>query len=252
MDMTKLIEDYIASKKDSWSPSTQSSERYRLRGIEFEMLTDPELLWKHLADKKLKPYAVKTAFIRAGELLEFAMSIGAIKAGQNKLKFWMNANANKFKHAYKPKAVSISFEDALKLIATMPDEENRTEAERLLFTGLRVSERADENGQVTGKGGYHREVPIAKELGPSSYTSNRTTLYRHLKKLGLTPHMLRKLSATKFAECGGDIPDLMKQFGWRSTQMAAIYVQAQKQKEINAELSKLMPNRKPKGDKGDK
>lgn len=42
----------------------------------------------------------------------------------------------------------------------------------------------------------------------------------------LTPHSLRRTAATWSAAAGGDIPELMQSFGWRTAQMAADYIQS--------------------------
>lgn len=247
--MNELIEAYIESKKESWSPSTMKSEGYRLRGITKEHLTDPAALYSYLKDeRKLKPYPLKTAFVRVGELVDFAMQTGVLPEGRNLVKAYMSEHANKFKQAYRPKSVGITFEEAAARINKIEDQGIREKALELLFTGMRVSESktVTDDGIVEGKGGWHREVPLAKEMRARDFNRHRSTLYRHLKKIGLTPHMLRKLFATKLVEEGAREADLMKLMGWRSSAMAAVYVQAQREKELNEAIRRLVPKKEKK------
>lgn len=247
LDLAKEIERYIDSKKSAWSPSTLNSEKYRLRGVTQEQLADPAALFAYLKDeRKLKAYPLKTAFIRAGELVDFLMSEGKIPQGVNAVKLYMRENANAFKHAYAKKAVDVTFEEAAERINKMENEELRKKALQLLYTGMRYAESLTLNSenQVVGKGGWHREVPMAKDVPADGYEASYTTLYRHLKKLGLTPHMLRKLCATKLVELGAQEADLMKIMGWRSSQMASIYVQAKRERSLMTELKKELTNGK--------
>jgi integrase len=254
MDFNQLIESYIKSKAKAWSDSTLQSERYRLRGLTAELLTDPEKLWDYLTiERGLKPYAAKTAFIRAGELLEFAMKTGKLPKGPNVLKEWMQENARKFKSVYKRKPVGITFDEALKRIMSIEDRGIREKAFELLATGMRVNESMTltATGEVQAKGGGTRIVPLATEYKAESFNKSVATLRRHLKPLGLTPHMLRKLCATKARELGADLPDLMARFGWRSAQTASIYLQAEKEAELNKKLTSILAEIK-KGDRNGK
>ncbi len=243
VNMESLINEYVDSKSESWSDSTMHSERYRLRGIAFELLTEPKALWDFLTtERNLKPYAAKTAFIRSGELLEFAMKKGYVKKGPNVLKEWMQENAKKFKHAYKRKPVGITFDEAMARIMKIEDHGVREKAFELLATGMRVNESLtlNEAGEVQAKGGGTRIVPLAKDYRAENFDKSIATLRRHLKEHGLTPHMLRKLAATKARELGADIPDLMQRFGWKSAQTASIYLQAEKEKELNDKMKSLL------------
>ena len=244
-----LINEYVDSKSEAWSDSTMNSERYRLRGIKLELLTEPQDLWDYLTkERELKPYAAKTAFIRAGEMLEFAMKKGYFKKGPNVLKEWMNEHAKKFKNAYKRKPVGITFDEAMVRIMKIEDHGVREKALELLATGMRVNESMtlNENGEVQAKGGGTRIVPLAKEYKAENFDKSISTLRNHLKLHGLTPHMLRKLAATKARELGADIPDLMARFGWKSAQTASIYLQAEKEQELNDKMRSLLGSKKGK------
>src|SRR5690606_29283571 len=152
----ELVKAYLDSKKDSWSPASLRSEGYRMRVLSFDLIQDPVALWKHVTEvKRMKPYTVKTLFIRAGELLEFAMERGDLPHGPNVIKNWMSRNASKFKHAYDKKKVPMTFEEAQRRIMTLEDEGIREKALQLLATGMRFTESTtlDKDGRVEGKGG---------------------------------------------------------------------------------------------------
>lgn len=248
-DLPALIDAYIANraKVDEWAESTQKSERYRLRALEsLSLLTTPDELWSSLTkDKGLKPYAAKTAMIRAGDFLEYLMGKGVVaKMDANPIRAWMRNPPKSFRTAYKPKTVMMTFEEAKERIHTIEDDGIRQKALQLLATGMRVTEsdNVDDEGCVVGKNGEAREVRMAKRYTAEKYDKHRATLWRHLKKVGLTPHMLRKICATKYAQMGCQEADLMKLMGWKTSSMATIYVQAQRQDEMaekmEAEMSK--------------
>jgi integrase len=247
--VTAIIERYLASKAGSWSAATLKSERSRLTGVTLELLQDPAALYTFLKDEReLAPYSLRTAFIRAGEVVEFAMSQGDLKSGENKVKRFMEERAKLFKHVYQKKHVEVTFEEAAQRIAKMENESSRARALELLFTGMRWAESESfEDGKVVAKGGATRSVALSANVNHVEYEANYTTFYRHLKKVGLTPHMLRKLCATKVVERGADVADLMKMFGWTNSNTAMIYVQAQKEKELVAAMAKLLPKESKNG-----
>ncbi len=232
MNLAKLIEAYVKSKSGRWSEKTVKMEQYRLKDIKEEHLKSGQVLYDYLVnDRKLKPYTVKNLFTRVADLVEFAIRKGVLPvADGNSVRSFIEEHANKFKNVYVPKTVAISFDEAMQRIEQIKDEDSRDKAYELLFTGMRVSESLTLDGEhkVETKGGGHRDVPLARGQEAVEYTKNRTTLYRHLKKVGLTPHMLRKLCATQLVEDGAQEADLMKAMGWRSSQMASIYVQARR------------------------
>ena len=240
MDMQKLVTSYLESKKDSWSESTLRSERFRMKVLTAEHLANPQALYDQLLSEERKPYSIKTTFVRAGELAEFAIEQGLL-SGPNKVKEFIEKQARLFKRAYVPKTVDMTFEQAVELIEKLPNEHDRAKATELLFTGMRFSESLTltEDGRVETKGGGFREVSLAKDMVHKPFTRCHSTFYKNLKKVGLTPHMLRKLCATKLASLGATEADLMKIFGWRNSQMASIYVQAQREAEFRDKLNML-------------
>lgn len=228
--MEQLIKDYINSKTNAWSPTTLKSEQHRLKflvGQSLDVLNQPETIYNDLKGRGMKPYAIKTTFIRVGELAQFALEAGKMKAPTNTIKAWYRANANKFKHVYEPSAVGLSFEEAKAKIDQIDDLGAREAAMSLLVTGVRAKELLTmaPDGSVVGKGGMKRTPPTAKEFR-TDWDRSYTTLRYHLNKVGLNAHDLRKVCARTLAEQGATITDLMHFFGWRSPQMAINYIEA--------------------------
>lgn len=253
LDLQELILAYLDTQKNNWSENTLRSEKYRLRGVTLEMLMEPELLWKFFKAKGSKPYAIKTAFIRAGEVFEYLMEKGHLPRQENPPKAFMKSEAKRFKHAYNPAKVEMTFEEACERIGKIENDVVREKAIQLLGTGMRYEEstKVGADGKVVGKGGYEREVPLAKELAVEGFDISYATVLRHLKKVGITPHMLRKLCATKHVAEGAQEADLMKLMGWRTSQMAAVYVQERRANELAEKMRQSLPKKKKK-EKGSK
>ncbi len=248
MKMEELVEIYIESRKESWSDTTFKNERYRLRGVTIAMLHDPKALWDYLTkDRKLKPYSAKIAFVRAGEVLEYAIREGLMKRGPNVIKDWMRDHENKFKNSYVKKEVELTYDEALSRIHRIERDDIREKALQLMGTGMRYKESTTltKSGRVVGKGGLVRDVPGGKEM-QNDFGLSYHTFLRHLKLIGLTPHMLRKLAATKAKEMGASDADMMKAFGWKTNSMLAQYEQAHRQKELADNLLSALKIKKGK------
>jgi integrase len=70
---------------------------------------------------------------------------------------------------------------------------------------------------------------------PSSPRPAASTFRYHLNKVGLKPHTLRKLCASKLARQDKiKEQDLLKVFGWASMETASIYLQAKNNEELAA------------------
>jgi len=219
---------YIESKQNSWSPSTIKSERARLASIPDKYLPDdPKGFHAHCLTVGMKPYTIKTLFIRAGELVSFGWP-----STPNKYKQFMQANAKLFKHAYQPRRPGLTFQEAVASIKAKLPEAEACMALSLLASGLRISEaNCVVNGTVIGKGGRPRQVANA----PKVYIDTHK-LRVALKRINLTPHMLRKLAATHAVEVGAREADLLAIFGWRSAQTASYYVQETRAREVASKL----------------
>lgn len=226
--MNKIKQAYLQSKQDSWSYASYKSEASRLASIPDAYLpADPQGLYEHLVKANYKPYTIKTLFIRASELVDFGYP------GQpNEFKRFMRDRARLFKNVYSPKRPPMDFATAVARIKTELSPELAAQALALLSSGLRISEaNAVKIGVVIGKGNKSRQVYNAPTV-----TIEPHKLRRALKPLGLTPHSLRKLAATRAVELGAREADLLAIFGWSSMQTAGYYVQATNSASVAAKL----------------
>jgi integrase len=228
--MKQKIEDYIASKQLAWSPSTLSSERSRLLKLAPHIELGPRALYDKLIEDSA-PYTVKTSFIRISALMEW-MNV------ENEFKDFMQSHARLFKHSYKREVLKLDYEEAFKRINSIEEDVVRAHCLFLLKSGLRISEsyKVDGDGYVEGKGGKRRKVLVRapEQLAPA---------YRvraALREVGLKPHSLRKLLATKLFRAGFDGVDICKIFGWSNLQTAMNYLQADGDSELASRLAEVV------------
>lgn len=226
--MSKIKEQYLLSKRDSWSYASYKSEASRLASIPDAFLpNDPAGFYEHLVKASYKPYTIKTLFIRASELVDFGYPNQS-----NKFKQFMRERARLFKAVYSPKRPPMDFAAAVARIKAELTPELAAQALALLSSGLRISEaNAVKFGAVIGKGNKSRQVYNAPQV-----TIEPHKLRRALKPLGLTPHSLRKLAATRAVELGAREADLLAIFGWASMHTAGYYVQATNSASVAAKL----------------
>jgi hypothetical protein len=212
--LSKHIDAYLKDHETAWAPTTMQSEAPRLRARSSELKHGPAHLYEVLQSEGMKPYAIKTLFVRVCKL-EAWVNKGS------EFREWMKKHNNRFKHAYVKEDIGITFEQAVERINTL-DEPYKTLALEMLQTGLRTCELDQiENGMVIGKGAKRRPV-----FGTISLTVPRHVLRAKLKAVGLKPHTLRKLCATRLAERGASPQDLCKVFGWSSITTAYQYLQS--------------------------
>ena len=215
-----IVEDYIKAHETAWSPATLKSERSRLKI--FCATETPEELYQR-ASAVLKPYALKTLFIRVSHMEEWAQAQWGYKK-------FMKTHRNRFKYVYDRKEVGVSYADACRAIGEIKEERAAALAHDLLATGLRISEAYRVNdGLVTGKGGKTRRVYGTIRAGVPAQQ-----LRAQLKAVGLKPHDLRKLCATRLAERGATAADLCKVLGWSSIQTAYRYLQPLEDSKLRA------------------
>lgn len=232
MQLTKeQVLAYIGSKKFAWSKATQRSELARLLANLDLLNQGPEAV---IAQSTLKAYSLKTLFIRAGELFAFC------NITPNRYKDYLRHNALQFKNSYERVVVEVSYESAREKISKLTDERIKRVAFAILSSGLRSSEalKYDGSGQVLGKGAKRRDVFIDDNLAAEGISYMQ--LYRGLKRVGLKPHDLRKLAATKLAGCGVREADLMTVFGWSSMQTASYYLQSKHKNELKTLVNSVL------------
>lgn len=243
--MEKLYAKYIKAHESKWSETTVRSEGFRLKGVTLTHIKEPARLYKFLQDRGLSQYAIKTAFLRASHFSDWLVAEGHLKT--NEVKHYYNEHSKKFKHVYAKKPVNVTFADAVNRINQIDVADIREKALQLLMTGMRFGESMSLNkdGQVVGKGNIVRTVPLADQFSAAEFKKTYGALHKQLKKVGLTAHMLRKICATEHAKQGATEADLMSIFGWRTSNMAHLYVQAQRTQALTDTLvDKLKKARK--------
>lgn len=213
--MKLQIQNYIESKVNAWSETTLRSEFNRLKAVTPYLHLPADEFYNALKSQ-YSPYSLKTLMLRASKFKEFY--------GDYTYKAFMQTNARLFKYVYISKPVNSTFEAARTKIALIQDPEVRKIASLMLSTGMRIHEalKYDGSGQVIGKGGKPRRI-YSRETASSQLTYLQ--VYRAMKLVGLKPHDLRKLAASKLAASGLAEADLMEVMGWSSIQTASRYLQ---------------------------
>ncbi len=224
-----LIEKYIESKIFRWAKTTLYTEHSRL--VAHAKLTDLEPLkaFVQLRDGGMKPYAIKTTLMRIADYYQWLIDNNHKPIGPNPFKIFFRSHANLFKYSYQPERLEITYAEAKERIEGIVDEHMRAAARQLLESGLRSCElKTISHEQVIGKGGKPRDVFLSPDLKSFRYKGSYAQLYYALRKVGLKPHMLRKLCATEFSRQDGvDNIDVKESFGWSSMETAAKYLQPQ-------------------------
>jgi integrase len=226
--MKALIDQYIAAHKLSWAESTLKSERSRLYAVADVLDGDAEKLWTALVNRQIKPYARLTAFIRVVSFYDWLITNG-LCAHANYYTNFQKRNRRLFKNVYKKRLPNISYRDADRLINQFKDSEVREAARFLLQTGTRVCEASTvQNDSVVGKSNKSRQIYLSSNQKGFDTRLVYPRLYRALKGVGLTPHMLRKICLTRLVELGVSPFELTEIAGWASVNTAASYIQVNK------------------------
>lgn len=228
MSNINVKEAYLNSKANSWSYTTYKGEASRLASIPDQYLpNNPQGFYRYCVETGYKPYTIKILFIRAAQLAGFGWPKQA-----NEFQAFMRENARLFKNAYSPKRPPMDFATAVTRIKAELSPELAQQALALLSSGLRISEaNIVVNGTVVGKGNKSRPVYNAPKV-----TIEPAKLRRALRPLGLTPHSLRKLAATRAVALGAREAELLAMFGWASMQTASIYVTAANTADLAKQL----------------
>lgn len=226
--MIEHLEAYLKDHETAWSPTTLKSESSRLRRA-LSISQVPSELYERLL-KTHKPYTIKTTFIGLSRLEKWCAERGHIKKSMGFHEF-VRKHRNKFKHVYDRVPVACTYDQALSRIGELR-EPYKTAAMELLKTGLRISEPARvAQGCVVGKGGKKRRV-----FGEITTVVPKSTLHAKLQAVGLKPHDLRKLFATRLAERGAAPADLCRVMGWSSLETAYRYLQPKDDQKIEEML----------------
>ena len=231
--MKTQIDLYIESKKYSWSDSTKRSERARLNSLSRGKHTCPEKMYEHLVNKNMKVYSIKTAFLRLKSFHDFLIESG-VTDGPNLFSQFIQKNARLFKYAYERKSVEMSFSEGVKRCKTIRNDSCRRKALEIIGSGLRLSEHRAfdrDNGRVKGKGGKTRNIHIPDIKGSRRDYSD-TTFRRELARVGLRPHDLRKLYATRLLQDGMNIVEVARLLGHTSITTTEKYIQDLNEKDL--------------------
>lgn len=220
--LSQKIEAYLKDHETAWSYTTLRSERSRLNSCLHKLDAGPEALYAWALARPMKPYAIRTLFVRVTQLEAWSGESTVYRT-------WFRRHKNTFKHVYTRNEVGIPRVEAIKRIEQL-DEHTRETALSLLTTGLRISEmqRATE-GSVVGKGGKRRKV-----YGTIKASVPVWELRAKLKTVGLKPHDLRKLCATELALRGATAADLCAIMGWSSITTAFRYLEPREEHKLRA------------------
>ncbi len=220
--MKELIAGYLKAHETAWAESTLKSERSRLTQLAPLLHLEPEALFAKLLEQGKKPYTIKTTFIRLTDLEQWAKL-------EPRFARYMEEHGRRFRSVYAPEQVKVTFEEAHRRIMELKGSV-QLHALGLLQSGVRLTESYNiDDGKVIGKGGKTRKV-----YGKIKETVPKATLARHLKAVGLKPHTLRKLCATRLVEKGATAADLCKVFGWSDISTAYYYLQGKDEKKLES------------------
>lgn len=208
-----MIEQYLESKKYAWSPSTIKTVRAKLNSTKHLLNRKPEEAFEELS-KKYSTYTTKQYLIILG-------GYDGWKSNSDRFGRFVRDNKRLFRSAYKKRKVGLSYEEAARAISAIQDDETRRTCEFLLRSGLRISEAYCATSTVLGKGNKTRSVFVKAPRRLASQSKVR----RALAVVGLRPHDLRKLCATRLVEKGVSPQDLCEIFGWSNIQTAYHYLQ---------------------------
>lgn len=241
--MINLINEYIQYKSIGWSLTTIRSERFRLKKIQLDELYNPRAAYVRL-NTILKPYSLKTLFIRMASLHDWLLKTKQSNIATNPYKEFIVDNPRLFNKAYQKEIINITFDEALKRLQQISNLPIREHAIHLLKTGLRFNESlTEQNGYVLGKGSKARKV-FSDDItyNPALITYTYSTFRRELKKVGLKPHTLRKLFATRLVQRGVSAGDLLHILGWSTSTTAFNYLQARKDTELTTIIQEAISN----------
>lgn len=220
--MREHIEAYLKDHETAWAESTIKSESSRLRRLSNVLDNSPQDLFAILSKQGKKAYTIKTTFIRLVDLERWAKL-------EPRYANYMEKHERRFRHLYEKEEIEITFEEAKRRIMEL-EGKSRQHALGLLQCGVRLTESYNvTDGRVVGKGGKVRKV-----YGTIKETEAKSTFARKLKAVGLKPHTLRKLCATRLAEKGATPADLCKIFGWSSIETAYQYLQSKEDSKLAA------------------
>lgn len=235
---------YLEYHEFAWTKATYNSEKSKVKTlvdlIRIVGLSGNEL-YKALKQEGYKPYSIKALMQRAGALYEFGLNHKIVPYGVNPFSDFLKRNAQLFRNSYQPVKVGMDFDDAQTKINAIQDINMKKFCMALLHSGLRIQESYKVNykdSTVIGKGGKLRKVYFKYdgEIPPPSQYAVRATL----TSLGLKPHDLRKLLATRLARHGLTHRDIMEVMGWNSIETASKYFQPELAEKLKSKIQEAI------------
>jgi len=239
----QLYDSYLDFHRTAWTDACYKSEAARLKKIIHIIKTEAGLsgneLHKALIKRAYGTYTIKTMLIRAASYYDHGAKKGVFPSITNPFKDEMQRSRTAMNRAYRPERLKIDFDKAKELINTITDTGIKDFCLALLHSGLRIDEAYNVNHEtksVVGKGGIERTVFFDYQGPlPSEYRVRSA-----LKELGLKPHSLRKLLATKLSRNGFSHADIKRIFGWSSIATADKYFQSKMDDQIRESLKEAL------------
>lgn len=231
------IAKYIEEHKNAWSPTTARSVRYTLQGVAEHIDGNPDKLWDYL-QKHQAPYTRVTTWTRVIKYWSWVLEKGEKSHEDNLYSQFRKRNARSFKHTYERKPSSLSFQEVKSRLSKIEDEAVRKKALELLDTGMRYTESLTlRDGVIVGKGGKRRDVLNMPHVEGPVFDRSYQTFWRHLKTVGLTPHILRKVLANHLAHSDEfNLFDLCDLFGWADPKTARSYVAPKRKNKLKEKM----------------
>lgn len=242
----ELYYSYLTYHDRIWDDKTYASESSKLktivrimrisglRGVDF---------YGQLKAEGYKPYTIKAFVQRAASLYKHGQEQKIVDAFSNPFSDLLARSPQLFRNAYKPERLKMDFDEAQRRIKTIEDEALREMCMALLKSGLRIHEAYKvnyETSSVIGKGDKERftafSFPKHLEM-PSEYHVRGA-----LQKLGLKPHSLRKLLATKLSRSDLRHADIMQVMGWSSIATASKYFQPLNEEQLKQKMKEITDN----------
>lgn len=235
---------YLDYHDKLWDSSTYRSESSKTKSI-IELIEKAGgfsgvELYKLMLAEGYKPYTIKVFFQRAGAMYKFGMSNGIVPNFNNPYSDFIMSSAHLFRNAYKTERLKLDYDEALIRINTIPNIEVRDFCIALLRSGLRINEAYKinyETSSVVGKGDKERFVVFSYE---HKSMPSESMVRRELAKIGLKPHSLRKLLATKLSRSNMTYTDICAIFGWSSLATAQKYLQPLKENQLKQKMKEIL------------
>lgn len=242
MKHEELIDNYVEAHESLWAYSTWRSTRSRLKHIRSALDLKPDALYSELKGiYQLAPYTIKTTLSIVSSYFDWLVEQGHRK-GNPFLGFKKKLHrVGSQRNAYKKRIIGLTYSEASSRLDQIRNKPIREHAQFLLKSGLRISESyitqaEGENTYVIGKGSKRRRVYARAPESLVSVHELRLTL----KDLGLKPHDLRKLFATKLVNEGLPLQDVCSIMGWSDIKTAMNYLQSSSEDSLSKSIQEAL------------